>query len=106
MAWILLPFSGLRDRKATICGGISKINQCQMSEMIKYLNILTKIVKLFNSNTAFPLVNQLTVTVFLIELILEIFEMSHVRASCHILNGPDSSESESRAYSIYKVLSK
>lgn len=65
MAWILLPFSGLRDRKATICGGISKINQCQMSEMIKYLNILTKIVKLFNSNTAFPLVNQLTVTVFL-----------------------------------------
>ena len=58
MAWILLPFSGLRDRKATICGGISKINQCQMSEMIKYLNILTKIVKLFNSNSAFSLVNQ------------------------------------------------
>ena len=49
MAWILLPFSGLRDRKATICGGISKINQCQMSEMVKYLNILTK--KLLNSST-------------------------------------------------------
>ena len=59
MAWILMAFSGLRDRKATICGGISKINQCQMSEMIKYLNILTKIVKLFNSNSAqFSLVNQ------------------------------------------------